>query len=215
MPCHLDHAIIAATSLETGADALAPRLGVDLTPGGRHPLMATHNRCTGTGGGSYLELMAPVPDAAPERPRWFELDRPAQRARIADGPRPVGWMVATPDLDATLAAARSAGLDLGEPLALSRGSYSWRVAIRPDGGLVEGGTVPVAVEWHGETHPGRDLPDHGLRYAHLTLRHPEPERLRGLLAALDVDAPVHVEQADAPGLTVTLTRPDGTAVAVT
>jgi len=215
MTCDLDHAVIGASSLDAGAADLDPRLGITLTPGGQHPLMATHNRCTGTGGGTYLELMAPVPDAVPERPRWLELDTPAQLDRIAAGPRPVGWMVATPDLDATLAAARSVGLDLGEPLALSRGAYSWRVAIRPDGGLVEGGTIPVPVEWHGQTHPSRDLPDHGLRYDTLHLHHPEPERLRGLLAALDVAAPVAIQHGDATGLSLALTRPDGTAVHIT
>ena len=212
MTCHLDHAVIAAPNLESGAAALDARLGVTLTPGGRHPVMATQNRCTGTGGGTYLELMAPVPGEGASRPRWLDLDTPAQRARLAHGPRPVAWMVATPDLDATLAAARRAGLDLGRPLALSRGSYSWRLAIRPDGSRVEGGTIPVPVEWHGDAHPSRDLPDRGLRYDTLHLAHPAPDRLRRLLDALDVEAPVTVAQGTTPGLTLTLTTPGGARI---
>jgi Glyoxalase-like domain len=91
MGLFLDHLAIAAASLDDRRlDAL---LGVQLSPGGRHLRMGTHNRLLRLGPTSYLELLAIDPQGTtPAHPRWFELDEPAMKARLASGPRLVHWI---------------------------------------------------------------------------------------------------------------------------
>ena len=55
--------------------------------------MGTHNRLLRLGPTWYLELLAIDPQGTtPAHPRWFELDEPAMKARLASGPRLVHWI---------------------------------------------------------------------------------------------------------------------------
>src|SRR6516165_5006937 len=91
MRSSIDHLAVAATSIE--GRQLDELLGVDLAPGGRHARMGTHNRLLRLGPTSYLELISIDPQGtAPGHPRWFELDEPAMKARLATGPRLVHWV---------------------------------------------------------------------------------------------------------------------------
>jgi hypothetical protein len=68
----IDHLVIAADSLEQGADWRAT-FGVQPSGGGKHPLMGTHNRVIAISSESfpdcYLEVIAIDPNApAPGRP---------------------------------------------------------------------------------------------------------------------------------------------------
>ena len=46
----LDHLVVAARSLDEGVRWCAATLGVTPGPGGKHPLMGTHNRLFGIAG---------------------------------------------------------------------------------------------------------------------------------------------------------------------
>ena len=76
MASRFDHVVIGAAQLGDAAAIVEARLGATLTGGGKHPLMATHNRLMRLADG-YLEVIAIDPDApAPDRARWYELDNP-------------------------------------------------------------------------------------------------------------------------------------------
>src|ERR1700754_2045952 len=73
----LDHLVIAARTLEEGAQFVAAKFGVETVAGGAHPLMRTHNRLLNLWGGAYLEVIAIDPSAGgveSPRPRLFALD---------------------------------------------------------------------------------------------------------------------------------------------
>ena len=88
--------------------------------------MGTHNRLASLGPTEFLEVIAVDPDAPlPERPRWFGLDR------FDDAPRLGTWMLATPDIEASMVdlAGRlsNVGLDdvdLGGAITIERGALS-------------------------------------------------------------------------------------------
>ena len=127
-PARLDHLVVAARTLEEGAAWLEGRLGVGLHPGGEHPAFGTHNRLLSLGE-SYLEVIAVNPDApAPPRPRWFGLDTPQMRERLAHGPALIHWVAAVPGLP-----------DHPDVLALSRGENRWRLTVPASGELPGGG----------------------------------------------------------------------------
>lgn len=187
-----DHLAIAATDLETGAQAISDALGVPLEPGGHHPTMGTHNRLLSLGPGEYLEVIAINPDApAPGRPRWFDLDR------FAGPARPRAWVLrGDPDV-------------LALPVHdLARSDLRWRMTVPDDGVLPFDGLFPALIQWQGDAHPADRLPDRGVRLTGLNLSHPTPDNLRAALAQITDDARITVSQGEL-GLSAHFTTPKG------
>lgn len=157
MTRELDHLVVAARTLEEGARWVESELGAAMAAGGKHVLMGTHNRLLALGGRRFLEVIAIDPEApAPARARWFALDDPAMRARLAKGPAFIHWVERTGDIEAALR-------DYSEPvdiLALARGRYRWRIGVPRDGRIPGNGTLPTLIQWEGE-HPADALPPSG------------------------------------------------------
>jgi hypothetical protein len=206
----LDHLVVAAATLEQGAAWCEATLGVLPGPGGKHPLMGTHNRLLRLQGfeRAYLEIIAIDPDAAaPGRVRWFDLDDEALLASIRQAPRLIHWVARCDDLDGTLATWRHAGIERGEALAASRdtpaGVLRWRIAVRPDGRRLHSGALPTLIEW-GEVHPADTLPESAVRLESLALG--------ALPDGLEAIWPPGVMRRAAPGLAAQLRTPRGGVV---
>src|SRR5690606_18671603 len=98
----IDHLVVTAPDLDTGAAWVKSLLGVEPVPGGGHAAMGTHNRLLKLGPSSYLEVIAVNPAApAPTRPRWFALDE----LEPGEPPRLATWVVRTTDIEAAQAAS--------------------------------------------------------------------------------------------------------------
>jgi hypothetical protein len=182
----LDHIVITAPSLETGAEYVQRTLGVTLTGGGEHPLMGTHNRFLRLGDAIYLEVVAVNPAApAPNRPRWFGLDHmgPDQSPLLKT------WVARTDDI---LAAASAASISLGDVEAVTRGSLRWLMTIPPDGALALQGIAPLLIQWPPGIHPTRELPDSGCRLVRLEAFHPQSTKVKQLLADIGFEGDVRV-----------------------
>ena len=101
---NIDHVVIAAIDLAQGVRYVREQLGVDIPFGGVHPLMGTHNHLMQLGEAVFLEVIAINPRGEqPLQPRWYGLDDPYVRARIAEEPALVGWVVNTSSIDEVLA----------------------------------------------------------------------------------------------------------------
>ena len=162
----LDHLVVGAATLEEGVAWCERVLGVTPQPGGKHALMGTHNRLLLISGANhlrcYLEIIAIDPEAPPPgRPRWFDLDQPALRERLAEGPGLIHWVSRVPNLDAALANWRGEGVDAGEAVQASRGNLRWRMALREDGRRLRREALPVLIEW-GESHPTDGMAESGV-----------------------------------------------------
>ena len=158
----LDHLVVAARSLDEGAAWVESKLGVATAAGGKHALMATHNRLLRLDARRYLEVIAVDPDApAPPRPRWFALDTAAMRERLARGPALVHWVERTDDLEAALRGYPEAV----EILSFTRGPYRWRMGVPRDGRLPADGAVATLIQWEGGLHPWDALPETGVSLA--------------------------------------------------
>ena len=197
----LDHLVVLATSLASGVAWAEATLGVAPGPGGEHPLMGTHNRLlrlrssNDEPGAAYLEIIAINPAATPtlqppER-RWFDMDDPALRERVAQmGPQLVHWVARVPDLTAALQAWRELGIDRGEARAASRptpgGLLQWQISLRPDGQRLFDGCLPTLIEW-GPHHPTAAMPDSGLTLQSLALQHPQATLLQDACQAIGLD----------------------------
>lgn len=206
MANRIDHFTVGASSLTAGVAALRAVLGAELPGGSKHAAMSTHNCVTRAGEQCFMELLAIDPDAPdPGRTRWFSMDDPATRARIAERPRALCWVVSTDDLDGIAAASP---VDLGEIVHFSRGGRTWRLTVPRDGHLPEKGLLPAFIEWSPGPHPSQGHQDLGIRLDAVRLTHPEPSALRGMLQKLGVDHLATLAPG-AVGLAFQLRTPNG------
>lgn len=202
----LDHLVLAGPDLADTVAWFADLTGVAAVPGGSHVGLGTANYLVGLGDAAYLELIGPDPaQPQPARARPFGIDE-------LTAPRVVTWAMRTDDLAGLVRAAREAGYDPGDPMAMSRRA--------PDGALLEwqltqprldhgDGLVPFLIDWGSTPHPtSRDLPATPL--LDLRARHPDPASVRPALAALRAD--LHVDFGETAAITAIV---EGAAGAVT
>jgi len=195
----LDHIVIGAASLEAGVAWVERQLGVKPVPGGQHVSMGTHNALLRLGPRCYLEVIAVDPQGqAPGRPRWFALDAPEMRTRLADAPALITWVVRTP----SLASACARVPDLGEIMPMTRNAFRWKISVPDSGALAWGGILPTAIQWEeGEDgvvhHPCDVLPESGCELVALRLSHPAAVLgsggLIGLFRELRIAGPVDLK----------------------
>lgn len=196
-----DHLVVIAPDLASGLDHVAAQIGLRLPPGGAHPLMGAHNHLVRLGADTFLEVIAPDPAApAPGRPRWFTLDHPPARPRLAH------WVVRTDDLAALHPRLPAA---CGPAIPVTRGAVHWRLTVPEDGSLPDGGSFPSVIEWGTRPLPPRAMPGEGLDLRRLVLGHPEPAGLSARLDPLVRDPRLSVERADSPRLAALIDTPQG------
>ncbi len=213
---NIDHLVLAAPTLDQGVAWVEATLGVRAAPGGRHPQWSTHNALLSLGDGAYLEILAADPDA------------PATADRAADHatahalfglalartvPRLTTWMLRASPIDPLLAAALSAGVDLGSVRAGSRRradgvELQWQIAIPPQRPL--DGTVPWLIDWGWSQHPSRSAPA-GCTLEWIELEHPEPDRVAAVLAAVGCGA-LRVRPAPQAAIVAGIACPRGVVV---
>lgn len=213
MSWSVDHLVVGAATLEQGAAWCAATLGVLPGPGGRHPLMGTHNLLLAIGAPdfprAYLEIIAIDPQApAPQRRRWYDLDDPALRATLASGPRLIHWVAGCDDAVAECAALADAGFDRGEMLQAERdtprGLLRWRISVRSDGQRLAGGALPTLIEWDA-MHPSDHLPASAVALQSLSVAGLAP----AVMAALALQG---VTAGDGNALQAVLQTPAGRVV---
>lgn len=203
----LDHLVVVAPTLEEGQVWVKSLLGAEMSPGGRHNELGTHNSLLRIGENVFLEVIAIDPEAAHQGPRIFGIGDPeASRKDWESGRRLQTWVARTDALDSVL--AEYAAL-LGGPKRVTRGERAWTMSIPPDGSLPLAGLLPTAVQYEPGMVPARHMPDSGCQLLGLTLAHPEPETIRALLARLDVRGPVAVEEGAVPRLSARIATPRG------
>ncbi len=195
----LDHVVLAAPSLASGARWLTERRGVPLAGGGQHLGWGTHNRLLQLGGGTYLELIAPDPSQPePQRPRPFGLDSDETRDWIADRPRLVHYVVRTTDIDGTLAALPWPG---GSVAMMTRGTLAWRISV---GAAFPAPlcVLPTLIQWGTTEHPAATLPAAGTSLRQLRIT--AIGATLAMLAGLEADPRVRLVHSTSPTGTASL-----------
>ena len=206
----IDHVAVGAETLEQAVAAMEVALGVTVPRGGKHDAMSTHNCVMQCGNESFFELIAIDPDAPadPGRRRWFTLDEPATRARLAERPRALCWVVGTDDLDSVI---QSSPVDLGDVVLFTRGERSWRLTVPKDGSLPMDGLIPAFIEWSPGPHPSTAQQDLGVTLSRVQLSHPDADGLTDILKTLQVDHLADVREGPS-GLSFALQTPKGRVV---
>ena len=195
----IDHLVFGCDHLQNGTSFLEQSLGVGFSGGGKHTLMATHNRLLKLQDSIYFETIAIDHEAVQihggiGRKRWFSLDEDLTKQRLAQSPRPLTWVVAVDDIyDAT----SKCGYDAGKITTMTRGDLEWMLTIAENGTLVEDGLLPSFIQWPGGRNPANKLPESGTRLQRLILQHPQPYAIEQIIDQLSIDGPIEVR----PGTT--------------
>ena len=182
----IDHIVVTASSLQSGAEFIKQTLGADPQTGGEHPRMGTHNLLLRLGDSLFLEVIAVNPqEPAPARPRWFGLDN----LRPDSPPALSTWVARSADIRTTAAASSE---PLGAIERMTRGTLEWLIAIPGDGCVPLEGIGPHLIEWRTDPHPASRLKDHGLSLVTLEIFHREPARVSRLLESIEFSGPLTV-----------------------
>jgi hypothetical protein len=184
----LDHIVIVAPNLTSGATYILNTLGVELQQGGTHTRMATHNLLLRLDETSYLEVIAPCHTGPlPSRPRWFELDQMTPDTQ----PHLRTWVVRTEDIEFSRSYCATL---FGEVEQMSRGKLCWLITVPGDGSLPMDGVAPSLIEWKSKPHPAFTLKDMGCSLRNLDLFHPCPILIKELLAGIRLTTKVNLHQ---------------------
>jgi hypothetical protein len=201
----IDHLVIAGGDLALLSAWFARESGVEPVAGGAHPGMGTRNALVSLGERCYLELIAPDPDQPePGRPRPFGVDD------LAPGSHHLAtFALAVGDLDEAVGRLAGIPVDLGRVLVMSRTrpdgvELAWRMteSVHPD----HGGALPFLIEWGDTPHPSAGAPA-GCAIESLSVRHPEPDRVKPAFEALGFEVPV--VRGSPAGISVRLGTPRG------
>jgi hypothetical protein len=199
----LDHLVYATPNLAATVTEFRAATGLDPAPGGRHVGRGTRNLLVGLGPSSYLEIIGPDDELAPEPGQQMPFG-------IADleAPRLLTWAVHPVDLEAAVAASAGAGADLGAIAAMGRDRpdgvrLAWRLATTYPAPF--GGVTPFLIDWGTGPHPtAADLPN--ARLFSLRGMHPDPAVVTPVLDAIGVHLPVDAGPA---GLVAVIDTPAG------
>lgn len=203
----LDHITVAANDLAEGVAYVEKALGIAPPAGGAHPLMGTHNHLLRLSETSFLEVIAPDPQAsAPTRPRWFALDDPQTHAALASSPKLMTWVVSTSDITSALVkipqAARPA-------ITVTRGNLEWLISVPPDGSMPFGGAFPTLIEWPEGPHPASRMPDLGCALVAFEIRHPAADTIRTALSGVLDDPRIRFRPDPKPSFRAVIRTPWG------
>jgi hypothetical protein len=200
-PLELDHLLYATPDVDATVSELEERLGASFNPGGRHPGWGTRNRILPLGGRRYLEVIGPDEEQpGADGRRILDVDRLGE-------PRMAWWAVRPFLMPLTCGEFEAMGFVPGEVIEGRRelqggGELVWQMTdprVR-----LEGGVLPLVIDWEGAEHPGEA--DSPVELAGLRLEHPDHERLSAAFRELGLP---EVHAADAPGLVATLATPRG------
>ena len=205
MNIQMDHILWATPDLDLGCQVFTDLTGVTPAPGGKHPGFGTRNALSSFSQTTYLEILAPDPDQD-QSGTWG-----ADVAALS-GPCMYSFALSCTNLEAVADQARSAGIDVQPPVAMSRNT--------PDGGLLNWrimrlndprwpGRLPFFIDWQGAPHPGVTTSG-GSRLVDIYAVDPDPDALRDVYRAIGSDMPVYGGVSH--GFVARLETPKGTVV---
>jgi hypothetical protein len=209
----IDHLVIGAAELDKATKQIQSFIKAEFLAGGKHPLMATHNRLIKLQNSLYIEIIAADPSASlPRSPtrknRWFSLDSNATQKRLSLAPQPLCWVVAVNDIEKTL---MDCGYNPGRIIEMTRGNFSWKITVSETGDLPENGVLPIFIEWPNGKHPTKTMPESNISLEKLTLFHPHPSGIKHILSKLNINGPIKVNLGE-PNLQFSLKTPDNVSV---
>jgi len=197
-----DHFAYAGRDLDVLIERFERLSGVRARPGGRHPGRGTMNALASLGGEVYLELLALDPSQSGQGDTGRRIDALAQPCLFF-------YMLRGNRLEDARDAMRRHGIE-ADLFDASRqtpdgGTLRWRLLV-PKADNAFGTMTPNCIDWLDSVHPATTSIA-GCTFEAFEMGHPEPEKLRALLADLGADITLH--RADRPFMRLAIRTPKG------
>jgi len=133
----IDHIVIGAADLEKATKRIEQFLKANFSSGGKHPLMATHNRLIKLQKSIYMEVIsidpsATMPQYSGQKKRWFSLDSQSTKRRLSLAPQPLCWVAAVDNIEQ---AVSHCGYNPGKIIEVTRDDLRWRLTVPENGKL--------------------------------------------------------------------------------
>lgn len=185
MSLRFDHFIYAGPDLDTMIAQFAKLTGVTPAKGGRHPGLGTMNALMSLGPDIYFELLAVDPSQSLE-------GNMGGRINALAAPQLFFYMLTGGKLetvrDAMLKHGITADLFDASRTTPDGKTLKWRLLVPHDNPL--GFAVPNCIDWLDTVNPAiTSVP--GCTFMSFEMGHPQPDKVRALLADLDANVPVH------------------------
>jgi len=206
---YFDHFVVGISDLDKGMNLIEEMTGVRPVYGGVHPTIGTHNALISLGDHTYLEIIAPNPDAD------FENLDPALKAEFMDPLKqmtaltPFLWAVGSSDLAMTSLLLKDAGVELSSPGGGSRKKpdgtvLNWHAAFITGPQSAE---LPFFIRWSETTvSPAVDSPK-GCHFEHFSISRPDTAILEKLKEQLGLG--VEISNASELKFQIVLSCPKG------
>ena len=117
------------------------------------------------------------------------MDDPKTKLRLKKGIHPLCWVLQVEDIHR---ARKNCGYDPGEVINISSGDLEWQITIPKDGGLAEGGVLPVLIQWPSGRNPAHRLTLSPVQLTHLEITHPSPSNIEKILQRLVTPPEVNI-----------------------
>jgi hypothetical protein len=183
---HVDHLVYATPDVDATCADLERRLGVRASAGGQHIGRGTRNALIAVGPARYLEIIGPDPaQPAPHTPLWFGIDD-------LTAPRLVTWAAGATNLPELVRGAAIRGLQLGhvtDGMRERADGVVLRWHVTDPAAYFADGVVPFFIDWGTSPHPASTAVA-GPTLVDLRGEHPNPQRMRELLSAVDLELTV-------------------------
>jgi hypothetical protein len=195
---NIDHIILGINNLDRGIAQFKELTGVEPVFGGIHPYSFTHNALVALDGETYIEIMAPRPDAE-EVPDYF---------RNLDKLTPIDWAVRTRNTEQTKEKLNAVGFITAESKDGSRAKSDGSILTWTTFGIEKQKDFPFFIEWGaGTVHPSASSPA-GCSLKSFHINTPDVEAMNKLNTVLPLGATT--SKGNKTQLQVTLETPKGT-----
>lgn len=197
-----DHFAYAGRDLDVLIERFERLSGVRPRPGGRHPGRGTMNALASLGGEVYLELLALDPSQNGQGDTGRRIETLAQPCLFF-------YMLRGSRLEDARDTMRRHGIE-ADLFDASRQTpdgrmLRWRLLV-PKADNPCGMLTPNCIDWLDSVHPATTSIA-GCTFEAFELGHPEPEKLRALLA--DLGAEITLHRADRPFMRLAIRTPKG------
>jgi hypothetical protein len=200
----IDHLVYATNDLHHTVHDMEKKMGITISPGGRHLDFGTHNALVNLGEGIYLEIIAPDPDNHQFKgPLWMGLDH------LDESPRLTRYglkkKIIIDDLDLLSSVRKELSrVSQGRRQKPDGSTLEWTLTVPHSDPLIE--TCPFLIDWSESVHPTLSLPQE-CQLKSFTIFSPDDGSVRHINQRLGAD--IKVIYSEEPRLEAIIQCPTG------
>lgn len=206
---HLDHIVVVVPSLDYAKNLIKDSLGCEVSFGGKHESIGTHNAILGIGNNrQYIEFLTIDPDDSTPRgdyPLGIEKNNPSHYVSA--------WAAQTSNIDDIAKQFMELGkvFNQGHVRLMNREKpdgtlLEWKIAYKKEQTLESKGVSPFLIDWQNSQHPTCNLTEESTcNLVNFKIYHPFAKNISRSLQLCGMSEN-YFEESDSPGFLLVLEK---------